>query len=294
MTTQTLRQRTMRRVAAASATSVLLVGLTACSGDDDAADANEEPSAAESSQTTDGEAADPVEESTAETETADVAAGEEVDTDEFVAMYQAGVEALTTASVTSLTSLAGTDVKAEGDVDYTSDPASMTMKMDMGAAAGGGKIDMRVVDEMIYMNMGALSQNKFIKIDLSDPNGPMGDMSALTESMDPVSAFDQFSEGVDKVVFVGEEEVDGEALDHYELTVDTTKIDALKDMGGEGAAADIPDSITYDMWLDDESRMRQVKTDLMGTDSTTTISDFGKDVDIKAPSASQITKLPGM
>lgn len=287
MTTQTSRRRTMRRVAVASATSALLIGLTACSGSDTTADS--EPQAAASSQTTDEATADPTEQPTDKPATVDFTAGEEVDTDEFTAMYQEGVEALTTAHVTSLTSLSGTEIKAEGDVDYTTDPTAMTMTMEAGAMAGGGNLDMRLIDGSIYMNMGAVSQNKFVKFDLSDKNGPLGDMSALTESMDPVSAFGQFADGVDKVVYVGEEEVDGETLDHYELTVDTTKMDALNQVKG----ADVPDSLTYDMWLDDQNRMHQVETDIMGAKSTTTLSDFGKDVTIETPAASDITKLPG-
>lgn len=284
MTTQTLRRRTMRRVAAASATSVLLVGLTACSSDEGST-AADESAADESSQTTD----EPAEESANEPEAVDVAAGEEVPTDEFIAMYQAGIESLTTAAITTSTSGSGVEIEAKGDIDYTQTPAAMSMTMEMGAL-GDSPLDVRLVDGTFYMNLGAVSQNKFIKFDLDDKNSPLADMGALSDSMDPVKAFEQFADGVDKVVYVGEEEVDGESLDRYELTVDTTKIEGMDAVEGAG---DLPESVTYDMWLDDENRMRQVDADVMSVETSTTISDFGKDVDIKAPSASEITKLPG-
>ncbi len=189
--------------------------------------------------------------------------------------------------MTMTTGFSGMSIDAEGDVDYRTDPPAMAVNMTIPSM--GGAIDMRFVDGIFYMNMGQASQNKFIKLDPADPNSPMGDIGELTESMDPVRSFEQFAAGLEKVVYVGEEDVDGDATDHYVLTLDTTKIESLKDAGTAG----IPKELDYDIWLDDENRMRQVLID-MGTNGQIdmNIEDWGQEVEIEAPAANEIVEMP--
>ena len=73
------------------------------------------------------------------------------------------------------------------------------------------------------------------------------------------------------------------------LTLDTTKIESLKDAGTAG----IPKELDYDIWLDDENRMRQVLID-MGTNGqiNMSIEDWGQDVEIEAPAANEIVEMP--
>ena len=73
------------------------------------------------------------------------------------------------------------------------------------------------------------------------------------------------------------------------LTLDTTKIESLKDAGTAG----IPKELDYDIWLDDENRMRQVLID-MGTNGQIdmSIDDWDQHVEIEAPAANQIMEMP--
>ncbi len=107
--------------------------------------------------------------------------------------------------------------------------------------------------------------------------------------MDPVRSFEQFASGLEKVTFVGTEDVDGEQLDHYVLTLDTTRVDSLKDAG-----AQLPETLDYDLWVDDQDRMRQVQIDLGSTASVDMkIFDWDEPVDIEAPSEDEIAPMPG-
>ena len=127
---------------------------------------------------------------------------------------------------------------AEGEADYTTDPPSMAMSMEMPAMVeGGGEMEIRLVDGVMYMNMGQMTNDKFIKVDLSDPaNLPPG-MDTLTEQMDPLAAFEQFGPALTSVTYVGEEEVDGDATQHFTMVMDTSKIATFKDLP---AGADVP------------------------------------------------------
>ena len=279
-----MRSLTLRRTLALTATSVLLAALTACGGDDTGT-ATDEPTTASSSA-----AAEPSESAATEEEADDTepAAGEEVDADQFLADFKAAVEDATTAHLSMTTGAGGMDITAEGQVDYSTEPPSMAMEM-TNPMGGDQKMEIRLVDGKFYMNMGQLSQGKYYELSLDDPNNPLGDMSGLTESMDPVRSFEQFASGLEKVTFVGTEDVDGEQLDHYVLTLDTTKVDSLKDAG-----AQLPETLDYDLWLDDQDRMRQVQIDLGSTASVDMkIFDWDEPVDIEAPSEDEIAPMPG-
>ena len=279
-----MRSLTLRRTLALTATSVLLAALTACGGDDPGT-ASDEPTTASSSA-----AAEPSESAATEEEADDTepVAGEEVDADQFLADFKAAVEDATTAHLSMTTGAGGMDITAEGQVDYSTDPPSMAMEM-TNPMGGDQKLEIRLVDGKFYMNMGQLSQGKYYELSPDDPNNPLGEMSGLTESMDPVRSFEQFASGLEKVTFVGTEDVDGEQLDHYVLTLDTTRVDSLKDAG-----AQLPETLDYDLWVDDQDRMRQVQIDLGSTASVDMkIFDWDEPVDIEAPSEDEIAPMPG-
>jgi hypothetical protein len=277
----------LRRSLATAAAVTLLTALAACGGDD-SGDATDEPTTATSDTADESEAAAEESEEPADDEADDEAAeGEEISADEFLDTFRDGVENSTTGHMMMTTGFSGMSIDAEGDVDYRTDPPAMAV--DMTIPSMGGAIDMRFVEGIFYMNMGQASQNKFIKLDPSDPDSPMGDIGELTESMDPVRSFEQFAAGLEKVVYVGEEDVDGEPADHYVLTLDTTKIESLKDAGTAG----IPKELDYDIWLDDENRMRQVLIDMGSSGQIDmSIEDWGQEVEIEAPAANEIVEMP--
>jgi outer membrane lipoprotein-sorting protein len=282
------RRRSLRRVAALTAAPLLVVVLAACGGGD-SSDAGDEATTAPASEATEGETpeATPEEEAT-EDSGGSAAQGEEVDKEEFLSDVQAAVEDATTAHMTMSTGSGGMSIEAEGEVDYTTSPPSMAMTM-TNPAGGTTPMDVRLVDGFFYMNMGQMSQNKFYKISLDDPNSPLGDMSQFAATMDPVQAFEQFAAGLETVEYVGEEEVEGEQLHHYVLTLDTTKIEMLEQTGAQG----LPKQLDYDLWLDDEDRMRQVQLDVGETASVDMrVFDWDEPVDIKAPPASDVAPMP--
>ncbi len=95
------------------------------------------------------------------------------------------------------------------------------------------------------------------------------------------------------VVFVGDEDVDGEQLGHYEVELDTSKVEQFKELPTQ---AQLPKTVTYDLWLDDENRMRKMSMNMdMGGSPTETeveFSNWDEPVDIAAPPASEIVEQP--
>lgn len=271
---------TVRRILAAAAIAPLLAtGLVACGDDPGTAASGPSGQVALSS---------------------DLSEGDQVDPAEFVKTVEDGITSSTTAHMTmDITAGSAGKVTAEGDVDYTSTPPSMAMTMALPAMAGGdgaGEMDVRMVDGVVYLSMGQLTQGKFWKIDPSDPTGPLASMGMgkMLDQLDPAKALEQMQDGISKVTYVGAED----GLDHYELTIDMQKM--LDAMGGglpQEAQAQLPDSVTYDLWLDDQNRFTRMSMDdlpMGGTDASMemTVSDWGKDVTIEAPPADQVTDMP--
>ena len=275
-TTRTLAVRS----AALAALSVLaLGGLSAC-GDDSAGD--------DTATDTSSQVAAPAD---------DLAEGDEVDPAEFVRTVTDGLEASTTAHVTMTMSLgASGEMTSEGDLDYTTTPPDVAMTM--SSPVGGGDMDVRMVDGIMYVSMGQLTEGKFIKIDPDDPKSPLAGMGmdGMIDQIDPGQALAKMQDGISKVTFLGEED----GLDHYELTIDMQQM--LDEMGGDlppAAESQMPDSLTYDLWLDDEGRFTKLSMDElpMGGSSGSmemTVSGWGEDVDIEAPAADEITEMPNL
>lgn len=287
MTVSTTARRTL---AAAAIAPLLLTGFAAC-GDNDSDTKDDASSSAHDSSGLQPEAGTLV--------LADLDDGDQVDPSEFVDTVANGVEASTTAHVTmKVTAGSAGEISGEGDLDYTSEPPEMAMTMAI-PMMGDTKAEMRLVDGVFYMSMGQLSQGKFWKIDPDDPNSPLGDLGSMLDQMDPKSSLEKMESSIDTVTYTGEEDVDGRTLDHYELTVDSAKI--AQEMGSDlpgGAKADLPDSLTYDLWLDEEDRISKMTMDIpvAGTESSVdmTVSDWGEDVSIEAPPADEVTDMPDL
>ena len=268
-----------------SLTALALAGVLVLSGcGDDKDNGNARVGDSASSSASDSPSVTPSEDET------DSSEGEEVDKADFLADMREGVDGFTTAHVTMKVASSSGDMDGEGDMEMSGDKLAMAMTMSI-PALGGGDAEVRLVDGFMYMKMPGETGGKFIKLDLSDPSGPLASLGSLTDAFDPSKSFDMFAEGLTRVVDLGEDDLDGEDLDHYRLTVDTSKVEAFKGLPG---ASSIPKTLEYDIWVDDDFRMRGMDMDLPTGDTSVRYTDLGEPVDIEAPPASQVTTMPGM
>lgn len=272
-----------RGVAAAVLVPLALLSFTACGGDDEqATDASSTTSASPS--------ADPSESASSDSSSDTLEKGASISPSDFVAKLANGAENSTTAHITTTTSGGAADISGSGDVDYTSDPPSVAMTMKSGML-GNGDIDVRLVDGIIYMSIPSLTQGKFLKVDLSDPNNPLG--SAFSSQLDPIASLKALGTAATSITYEGDEDVSGESLGHYAATVDTQKLFTAMGQEDLTKAPNLPDSIDYDIWLDDQDRLGQMKADMGSLGKTEfTVTDWGTDVDIQAPPASDVTTMP--
>jgi hypothetical protein len=270
---------TIRRGGVLTLTPLLLAGLVACGPDDNASSGDASPSSTTSASTP------------ADSDSGSADAGEEIDTADFTKLVSEAVDKSTTAHIAMRLESQGLSMTANGVADYTGDSPAMSLKMS-APAMGKGVIEIRMLDRVMYMAMPMVdASGKFLKIDLDDPNNPLADSVGDLTSFDPQSTLQMFSKGLKKVVRIGDETIGSDATTHYRVTSDTTALQ--QSLNGATPGTTLPDELTYDVWLDDQNRMRKMTTQI-GDQATVEMeaSDWGSPVTITAPPASQVEDMP--
>lgn len=280
-----MRRPLLRRLGALAAAPVLLLALAACGDDTGNASADLTAAAPTTGSTTPSDTAEPTPVEPTRT------AGEKIDVTEFAERLMAASQGATTASMKMSMTTAGLEISASGDIDYTTDPPSMQMEMKNPVA--GGTMDIRLVDGDFYMNMGELSNDMFYKSSMEEMADASGE-GDLAEQLDPMKQFESFSEGVKQVTYLGTDTIKGEEFGLYELEIDTAKVAGLDEATTAAPDVSVPKSLVYQVWLDDEDRMRQASLDMGDLGKMRMqVFDWGKPVDIQAPPADQVTEMPG-
>jgi hypothetical protein len=200
-----------------------------------------------------------------------------------------------TFTFTTVSSSAGQTQTMTGEARFSDDGIEMK-----ASSEGPQAMELVLLGQAMYMKSPELgTDDKWLKIDLSDPDSLFGMIGKAT---DPEVMFKAL-ETPKKLELVGAEDVDGVATNHYRITVDPAKY--VEAMEFPAAMADmLPKELVTEMWVDADNLPRKFSQSMevpaMGggkpTTSTSegTYSDFGTDVDIEAPPSSQVTEQPGM
>ena len=253
----------------------LTLTLVACSSDD-TPEADPTPATTQDS----GAATDGAGETSA-------AEGQEVDIQEFLAMLQSPGEAtLSSYTIEMSMNMGGQSIDMDGAADLSGDAPAFDMNMTM---PGLGPMRMILVGGQVYLSSPAAGteEGKFIQV----PEEQLGELSSQLDEIDITSTWDAWAEGARRVVLVGEEDLDGQDMRRYEVTVDTqAALDAAGQTGDDAAEASalIGDELTYDVWVDADNLMRKVAFETQGVVTEVTADNWGEPQDIQAPAPEDI------
>lgn len=269
--------RSARRVGASAAALALLL-VAGCGGDDstDSTPAADETTASETTE----------DEPTEEEPTEEEPTAEELDAETFVPTITEAMLGAGSARITATIDAGGQQLTIEGvqQVGETLKDNAMQLTLQGGGLDG----ELVLVDKFLYIDLGEVTQNKFVRVDLSDPEAA-GMFGQLLQSTDTASAVEALQGAVEDLRVVGPADVDGDATTQYRLTVDTEKV--LSSQGvPPSVASTLPKTLSYDMYIDEQQLLRRLVVDLGGTSSEITASEWGEPVDITAPPRSQISK----
>lgn len=285
---------TTKRWATLLTAGVLSLGLVACNGDDGGTATAPTSTASDAAQPTGTEGGDasaaPTEDAGAGT---DVAEGEEVAPEDFVAMLKSpGEEAMSTYRMTMDLKAGAESVTMEGAVDLSGDSPRMSMDMEI---PGAGAMTMVLADGRMYMSMpGVTEEGKFVEV----PEEALGEAATALEDIDFATQYDTWAAGAQKVVFVGEEDVDGTMMRRYEIHLDA---DAVADAAGvTGSPEDDAaltsalggETVVYDVWLDEDNFMRRMVMEVEGVVTEMKADGWGEPVDIEVPAEEDLMSGP--
>ncbi len=173
--------------------------------------------------------------------------------------------------------------RAEGDTVYGPDGSKIRLRMKMGGVPG--TLQVLLVDDRVYLSLpGLMGRGKYFKVDGGDQA-----FSAFQGGLSPSDSFSAIESGLERVEEVGPDQVGGDPTTHYRLYVDSTR---AFDGTGQAAARGLPDTLVYDIWLDDEDRVRRLAYERGGTTITMDLSDWGEDVTIKTPGKGDLVQAP--
>ncbi|HET7682481.1 MAG TPA: LppX_LprAFG lipoprotein [Marmoricola sp.] len=254
----------LRALTAGSAAALLLLPLSGCGSD------TGDGVAADAARTSSGTSTD---------------GGPALDKDDFA---EAMAKAIAEKESAHVTMDMGAAFSMSGDVDYGGDSPEMKMTMDLGTQQAA----MVLADGAFFLQLPGLTPaGKWTRIDQDDPR-----LGALAKQMDgfgPEGTVKVMEQGIRDIELVGHERIDGESTDHYKVTIDTAAArDAMGALGQQAGQADLPQEMTYDLYLDDEDLMRRVTIDLGSQKLVVNATDWGKDVDIDAPETADVVELP--
>jgi hypothetical protein len=280
-----------RRLGAAALVLTVGVGVSACGGDSGSEDSSSSASD-ESSDAGGGESADDAADEESEAAESSLT---ELSADDFYPSVMAAMQEAGSFTFTTTSDSAGQAQEMTGEARFGD--RGIEMK---ATGTGAQAMDMILVDKAMYMKSEAFGTgDKWLKIDLSDPNSLFGMIGKAT---DPEVMF-KAMESPKKLELIGSEDVDGVETNHYRITMDPSSYLAAMEFP-PAMAEMLPKELVTDMWVDADNLPRkfeqtvEVKAGGGGpaTKSNTqgTYSDFGTDVEIEVPPASEVTEQPGM
>lgn len=280
-----------RRLGSAALVLSVGVGLAACSDDSSGSDSSSSATDSGADEASEGD-----EETESETETEEADAPAELDASGFYPAVMEAMREAETFNFQTVSESGGQSQTMEGQARFGDDGVEMK-----ASSTGAQPMQLILIDQAMYLKSADLGTgDKWLKVDLSDPNSLFGMIGKAT---DPEVMF-KAMEAPKKLELVGTEEVDGVETNHYRITLDPTKY--LEAMEFPAAMADMmPKELVTEMWVDGDDLPRKFSQSLevpaMGggkptsTSSEGTYSDFGTDVEIEAPPADQVTEdmFPG-
>lgn len=206
--------------------------------------------------------------------------GAPFDAAEFTDRLEAAVDANPTVKIDVTAKIAGqSQASATGVQDLSAD------SLDMDVSLAGQQLGYRLVDGQYYL----AQPPKWVKVDENSTNPLVKTTIDQVQILSMRRQLDAFVAGVEKAGNKGTEDVGGVSTTHYTATVDTAT--SLRELGMKPAQG-APETVIYDVWLDEDDLIRQMEFTLNGATARLLASEWGEPVSITAPSGSQLAKNP--
>lgn len=211
----------------------------------------------------------------------------------FPRVSKAQLKAGSSTITMTLTAPDGQKLKSHGQMKLGTRAEDTAMAMTVNSGTEGlGTVELRLVDRAFYISLGALTQNKFARIDLTDKSNPIArQYGEMIQNVDPARQLRQYEDAITKFDSSGEAtEIDGVKVQPYKITVDPSKADQFKQLD----PAALPNSITFTLYIGPGDLPRRMVSVIPTANGTGRLqldyTEWGEKVTITAPSKGRITE----
>jgi hypothetical protein len=175
-----------------------------------------------------------------------------------------------------------------GDQVLGKDAESTKMSIEY-SESGEDALRMRLVDGIVYANLGNSSNNKYVRFDPADPTSRMGQSFApLLDELDLSTSIRQFKDAIiDVEEDGGQKKIDGVRTMPYRVTIDVdraVKSGALDKDSGLMAGT----SVEYTFYIDDQDLLRRMEFTVGAAKARMNVTNLGEPIRITAPPADQV------
>ncbi|MBL0886581.1 hypothetical protein [Myceligenerans indicum] len=278
-----------RKIAALLTAGVTAAALTACQSQADTPDLTAASDGATATATAESEATEAGYAALSVSDFVDrsTAAQAAMSTMRYTATFSgAGAEAQSMLDATMKGAMVAGDTVAE---------TALQMSMDIEEA----NIDMILVDGDFYMNMGPITQGKYMHV--SGEDSAAAELDGMMEQLEQANIAGQaeaMDGAVSEVTEVGTETINGIETHHYTVVVDLSKAKDLEALGVDKSMAEEMGSMEFEYFLDDDDVPHRVISKMVedGQDFVVTvdITDQGEPIEITAPPADQTIEASEM
>jgi hypothetical protein len=212
----------------------------------------------------------------------------------FITSVSGAQQAAKSAHMQMTLVTAGENITAEGDVlanpAATNDEMSLTMNV-----PGASGVKVKFIGGILYFDLGTASQNKYVKIDPSDQSDPLAKtFSGLLNEINPSNSLAGLKGAIKSVKVAGPAvAIDGVKATPYDVVVNTSALRSSLGLSGSAAAA-LPAQIEYEYWVGPDNPPRRMTYSASGTSEKIEFTKWGEPVSVQAPTADQITTVPGL
>lgn len=206
--------------------------------------------------------------------------GTPFDPEEFASRLEAAVDEHPTVRI-DVEVLLGeqTSATAKGVQDLTRNA------LDMQVDLGGQQLGYRLVDGQYYL----AQPPKWVPVTEGGDNPLIQQTLQQIQILSMRNQLDAFLTGLQAAGVKGEEQVDGVTTTHYTASVHAAQ--AMAELGME-KAPETPETVIYDVWLDEEDLIRKMSFTQAGASATLTATDWGEPVTIATPKDSELAEAP--
>lgn len=158
-------------------------------------------------------------------------------------------------------------------------------RMTQSAGTSPGETLIGIGTDRYLQDPGVTPAGKWLKVPSTNSGA-----SVSFAAIDPVGMVGRFNKGLKQFAYVGASKIDGAQVQHYRLTIDQQKFLKATGQGLGSANLGSSETLTEDLYLNDDNTLRRVVLALPGGVGNTQVdlTHWGQPLTIEAPPASAV------